>query len=245
MKEQRRIVSVLDEAFEGLARARANIEANLADAEEATHRTAGEQFRALNVPEEPLDTLTVPNTKITYGVVKPGPEGDVPFVRGGDLRDGEIAISELRTISKAVSDQYRRTKLKGGEVLICLVGQPGQTGVVPDTLAGANIARQTALLRFTDEVDPYFASHFLLSDEGQRRLGAYTVGSVQQVINLGDLRTVRMPVPDKETQRKIVDRCAELRATKVEMKAAYTVQLADLATLRQSLLTRAFRGELT
>lgn len=37
-----------------------------------------------------LDELTVADSPITYGVVKPGDPGDVLFVRGGDLSGGQI-----------------------------------------------------------------------------------------------------------------------------------------------------------
>ena len=80
--------------------------------------------------KQTLEELVESDSPITYGVVKPGPEGDIPFVRGGDLRDGEVLVSRLRTITSEVSEQYRRTLLKGGELLVCLVGVPGQVGIV-------------------------------------------------------------------------------------------------------------------
>ena len=55
---------------------------------------------------------------ITYGVVKPGGEGIVKFVRGGDIAGGQVAVSKLRTVEEKVSQQYKRTLLRGGEVLV-------------------------------------------------------------------------------------------------------------------------------
>src|SRR4029078_3589648 len=116
-----------------------------------------------------------------YGVVKPGEPGDVLFIRGGDLAGGQVLGNQLRTITRAGSEQYRRTLLRGGELLICLVGQPGQVAVAPAALAGANIARQVGLIRFRREVDAEFISYFLQSPDGQASLGTHTGGSVQQV----------------------------------------------------------------
>ena len=56
----------------------------------------------------PLDDLTEDETPITYGVVKPGEEGDVPFVRGGDIAGGRVLMNQLRTIGRDVSQQYRQ-----------------------------------------------------------------------------------------------------------------------------------------
>lgn len=102
-------------------------------------------------PAIPLDELT-DGTTITYGVVKPGDEcpNGVKFVRGGDVIAGRILTSQLRTITTDVSQQYARTLLHGGELLVSLVGNPGEVALVPASLKGANIARQVGLVR----IDP-------------------------------------------------------------------------------------------
>jgi len=156
-------------------------------------------------PQTPLCDLTESNTPVTYGVVKPGkedPEG-VLFIRGGDIADGRILTQQLRTISKDVSHQYRRTLLRGGELVMSLVGNPGQVAIVPASLEGSNIARQAALIRLRAEVDARFVMYFLNSRVGQEELGAHSRGSVQQVINLRDLKTVRIPTPPLPQQRAI------------------------------------------
>jgi len=151
----------------------------------------------------PLDDLTEEETPITYGVVKPGEEGDVPFVRGGDIAGGRVLMDQLRTIGRDVSEQYRRTLLHGGEILVSLVGNPGQIAIAPPSLAGANIARQVGLVRLKPGIDTRFVSYFLQSHEGQTSLGAQSLGSVQQVINLRDLKTVKVPLPPLAEQRAI------------------------------------------
>ena len=152
-----------------------------------------------------LSDLTDPETPVTYGVVKPGdedPEG-VLFIRGGDIADGYVLTNQLRTISKEVSNQYKRTLLRGGEIVMSLVGNPGQVAIVPSTLSGANIARQAALIRLRRNVDSRFVYYFLRSPQGQGALGAHSRGSVQQVINLRDLKTVTVPTPPLAQQRAI------------------------------------------
>ena len=246
LEEQQRIVAVLDEAFEGLARAREHAEVNLRNARELYRASlTALTFRSVGAEEVALAEATASGSSITYGVVKPGPEGEIPFVRGGDLRDGRIDIDALRTITKEVSETYQRTKLRGGELLLCLVGQPGQTGVVPDGLIGANIARQTALIRLSNEFDTEFVSFFLLSDEGQSRLGAYTQGAIQQVINLKELKTVLIPLLPIEIQKEIAAKCNNLRWLTSDAERSYEKKLNDIDDLRQSLLQKAFAGELT
>ncbi|MFZ1655032.1 MAG: restriction endonuclease subunit S [Candidatus Moraniibacteriota bacterium] len=187
-----------------------------------------------------LDELTEADSPITYGVVKPGDPGEVLFIRGGDLVGGRVLDNQLRTITSAVSEQYRRTLLRGGELLICLVGQPGQVAVAPASLAGANIARQVGLIRLRSSIDAEFISYFLQSPEGLAHLGTYTGGSVQQVINLSDLRTVNVPVPPLAEQQRIVGLLDEAFEGLATAKANAEKNLQNARALFESYLQSVF-----
>lgn len=146
-------------------------------------------------------------SSVTYGVVKPGPEDErgIRFIRGGDVVNGKIKVNELRTITQDVSDQYKRTLLKGGELLVSLVGNPGEVAVVPEELAGANIARQVGLIRVDlERFDPYFVQYYLMSPAGKAQLFSYSLGSVQKVINLKELKRVEVPDVPLGIQKQIV-----------------------------------------
>ncbi len=187
-----------------------------------------------------LEELTEDDSPITYGVVKPGPSGDVPFVRGGDVSEGNVLHNQLRTITSEVSQKYRRTLLRGGELLVSLVGQPGQVAVVPPGLAGANIARQVGLVRLHGDVCTDFISYFLRSPDGQTGLGTFTGGSVQQVINLGDLRKVPVPVPPLAEQRRIVGILDEAFAGIATARANAEQNLQNARALFESHLNAVF-----
>ena len=158
-------------------------------------------------PRVDLDSLTVKDRSITYGVVKPGEEveGGVAFVRGGDIFQGRIALGTLRTIAPQLSQIYKRTILRGGELLISLVGNPGEVAIAPQSLEGANIARQVGLIALRPELDSRFVMYFLQSPLGRAEIFSRTGGAVQQVINLADLKTLRVPVPSTKEQRQIAD----------------------------------------
>jgi type I restriction enzyme S subunit len=176
----------------------------------------------------PLDDLTEEDTPITYGVVKPGDNGEVPFVRGGDIADGRVLMSQLRTISREISQQYRRTLLRGGEILVSLVGNPGQIAIAPPSLSGANIARQVGLVRLKPEIDTRYVSYFLQSHDGQTALGAQSLGSVQQVINLRDLKKVKVPLPPLQKQKAIASILGTLDE-KIELNRRMNETLEALA----------------
>lgn len=178
----------------------------------------------------PLSELTEADTPITYGVVKPGPEDadGVLFIRGGDIANGRVLVEQLRTITQEVSCQYRRTLLHGGEIVVSLVGNPGQVAIVPGVLRGANIARQVGLVRLRQGLDSAFIKYFLSSPAGQELLGAHSLGSVQQVINLRDLKTVRVPIPPLAEQRAIAQILGHLD-DKIELNRRMNATLEAMA----------------
>lgn len=189
---------------------------------------------------EVLENLVEPNSPITYGVVKPGPEvdGGVPFVRGGDIFGGRILINQLRTIGSDVSRQYGRTLLRGGELLMSLVGYPGEVAVAPESLTGANIARQAALIRLGAKANAIYVMHYLFSQGGKKQVLASSLGSAQQVVNLGDLRVVRVPLPRPAEQLLI---CQRLAAADARLESE-NESLAKLTQLKSGLIDDLLTG---
>jgi len=61
----------------------------------------------------------------------------------------ESAQLEQASIGRDVSQQYRRTLLRGGEILVSLVGNPGQVAIAPPELAIEHQSRTLATLRDT------------------------------------------------------------------------------------------------
>ena len=263
LPEQRRIAAILDAADEAI-RAGERVIAKLRQVKAgALHdlltcgvdaqgrlrdpRAHPEQFKDSplgRIPREwevrPLESLVDPSSFITYGVVKPGPEDEhgVLFIRGGDFPNGEVLVDQLRTIAEQVSSQYQRTILEGGELLISLVGQPGACAVVPPNLAGANIARQAAMIRLQATVRARFIRGFITSEVGHRMLMSDTLGSVQQVINLRDLRNLLVPLPPQVEQDRII---AILDAHDARLRAEETA-VAKLRQVKAGLMEDLLTG---
>lgn len=191
------------------------------------------------IPETwPLRRLEeIATSNITYGVVQPGPEdaNGVRLVRGGDVKSGRVS-SALRTISSAVSSQFSRTVLRGGELLVSLVGYPGETAIAGKDLAGANIARQVGLVRLCESNDSHFIQQYLSSPVGKKVLLGGMIGSAQQVINLNALREVEVPLPPLPEQRKI----AAILTTVDGKLDVIARQIEAAQTLKQGLMQTLF-----
>src|SRR5262249_16832426 len=92
----------------------------------------------------------------------------------------------------------KRTLLRGGELLVSLVGNPGEVAIAPMQLAGANIARQVGMVVLPNRPMTLYVLHYLSSQLGRSELTANTTGSVQKVINLVHLKEVRIVLPPED-----------------------------------------------
>lgn len=175
----------------------------------------------------PLDSCCQPGS-VTYGIVQPGApvsEG-VPIVRVNNFRDMHLDLSDVMRVASEVEAKYGRTRLKGGEVLLTIVGSVGQVAVVPQHLAGFNVARAVAVMAPLAHVSPDWIALCLRSPLSQHLLGSRANTTVQTTINLKDLRALPIPLPPAHERRLIAaligaldDRITLLRETNATLEA--------------------------
>lgn len=250
LDEQKRIVAVLDQAFAAFDRARANAQANLADAAELFENSLTNIFISLSsrIGVTPLAKAVHPDCTLSYGIVQPGNEttSGVPVVRPVDLKQRHITSKGMKKIAPERASGYARTKLHGGELLLCVRGSVGEIAVASYELADANVTRGIVPIRFVkEEVLPEFGYFQLRSQYARAQLLAKTYGAALTQINIKDLRTLQFLLPDLQTQKEIVGNIEHVYQRSEQLKTHYTAKLQSLAQLRKSLLQRAFAGELT
>jgi type I restriction enzyme S subunit len=178
-------------------------------------------------PTRPLIDLCDRDRGITYGIVKVGDfvPGGIPVIRGGDVRNGWIAVDHGKRVSRQVSEQFRRTILRGGEVVMNLIAEPGHAAVVPHEFAGYNVSRDVAVIPLRAEMDSRFVSYFLRSQHSIDWLVARLQGSVTQKINLATLRDLPLPTPPLRDQQAVSDLLGAF-----DDKIEQNRRLADTAT---------------
>lgn len=245
LEEQRRIVAKIERLAAKIDEAH-----RLRDTASAGVTALDASLLAAVIPNDvgtrALGELIQPGTTISYGVLKPGPdvEGGVPFVRVGDISIDSPSPRPEKSISPSVDAGYARTRLKGGEVLIAVVGSIGKVGIAPDSWAGANIARAVARIVPGPELLPSYLASVLKAGSTQRYLLDTTRTLAQPTLNIKQLKETRIPVPPLNEQRRIVAYLDDLQ-TKVErLKGLQQKTAAELDALLPSILDKAFKGEL-
>jgi type I restriction enzyme S subunit len=208
---------------------------------------------AQNLPKLPdnwswasLESLADPQRGIPYGIVQTGrehPDG-VPTIRGGDLKDFTVMTDQLKRVDPAVEQKYVRTRLKGGEVLVAIRGTVGATAVVEGSMAGMNISREVAMVPVIPKIDPRYLMYAMGSPDAQARILGHVKGIAQAGINLTDLRALAIPIAPHLEQHVIVKRLDAAWARIQGLQRAISELLLKLQIFEQSVLTKAFRGEL-
>lgn len=175
----------------------------------------------------PLGDLVDPDRGISYGIVQPGQPVDngVPIIRVANIRESRIDTSAPLRVSPEIEHSYARTRLQGGELLITIVGTIGETAIVPNSLAGWNVARAIAVIPVKKEIGAYWVQLALGAQETADIIHSRLNTTVQPTLNLGDLARLPILVPPR-TEREAISRiiCALDDKIDVNRKMAATLE---------------------
>lgn len=142
---------------------------------------------------------------ISYGIVQPGQhvENGIPILRVNNFRNGQLDLNDVLKVAPEIANKYKRTTLKGGEVLLTLVGSTGQSVVAPNDLAGWNVPRAIAVIRPQTEIGSNWINICLQSQAAKHFLDVRANTTVQKTLNLKDVRELPIVLPPRDVRRSI------------------------------------------
>lgn len=157
------------------------------------------------------DLLADPKS-IAVGVMYPGNHyaSGVPLIKVSDVKNGAVVGEPDFRISETVNHEYRRTSLSGNELLITLVGNPGDCAIIDESMAGWNAARALAVVRLKDPTLRTWLRYVLLSSTAKHLIDARLNTTVQKTLNLKDIRSLPIPVAPQTERNAIVGTAAAL-----------------------------------
>lgn len=243
LEEQQRIVAVLDEAFEGLDRARAHAEANLENTNEFFRNTLAKRTNSEGFPRVILSEFcdVRDGTHDTPKYVDSG----VPLVTQKNIRPDGLSLENVKLISHDDHAAiHRRSNVAEGDILISMIGVNRGMSCLVDRDDVFSI-KNVGLIKSTSEVNMNFLLYYLKSADAEKYVQEATNGGAQPFIGLGKLRAFPTPLPERAVQDRIAAELTEMRESVNVLAANYQTQIQDLDDLRQSLLQKAFAGELT
>ena len=242
-KEQQSIVDYLDSAF-------AKIDAMMANAEKALNEAKALFQASLKKMLEPkegweeseLKDIVDEKCPISYGIVQQGDhvEGGIPVVRPVDLNRKYITANGLKCTTESISSSYKRTILRGDEILLGVRGTTGIIGIATEELNGCNVNRGVVPLFFKDTICRDFIFYKMLSPAIQAVFAEKTTGATLKQINIKDLRTIVFSYPIIEIQQSIVATLDSLKSKVDRLQENYNKISQECDALKQSILRQVF-----
>ena len=141
----------------------------------------------------PLSAVIRADRPLCYGVVQPGVDAErgIGLIRVLDLESGAPKLGSLKRVAPQIDAQYRRSRVRAGDVLLSIVGTIGRAWVVTEEFSECNIAR--ALARISPDpsvMRPEFLHWVLSSAEMQKILLVEAFESARKTLNLSALSKV-------------------------------------------------------
>ena len=245
LEEQLRIVGILDEAFEGIATAKANAEKNIQNAR-ALFESHLQSIFALRGDGWPIRKLGELSDQITDGTHNSPPyvKDGIPMLDSKHVMDGFLIddTAPEKFISPDIDAMLaKRCKPRAGDILISSRGSIGKLAIVREG-QNFNIMGNMILIRLPLGVNREFVAFYLSSQI--THIESIARGVAQKGLYLNQIRDYELPLPPEAKQAQIGKQLDALSAETQRLASIYQQKLAALDELKKSLLHQAFSGEL-
>ncbi len=243
LPEQRRIVGILDEAFDGLATATA--EKNLQNARALFESHLQSVFTRRGKGWAKLQLVSVCDLFVDSAHRTPKYQDDgIPALRPRDVVSGKLNLEgALRVCEEEYEIQSKRYKPKPGDIVYSRELSYGWAALLPRS-PRVCLSQGMCLFRPSSKLDASFLLYVLNGSIGREQATRAAVGAAHPHINLGDIKSYTIPMPPLEIQRQITEQLNALREETQRLEAIYRHKLAALGELKRSLLHQAFSGQL-
>jgi type I restriction enzyme, S subunit len=244
LPEQQRIVGLLDEAFAGIAIAKANAEKNLNNA----HALFESHLQSVLLSKSwKWKTLGDVCESVEYGSsAKSKHEGKVPVLRMGNIQDGKLDWEKL--VYTSDEDEIGKYLLRHNDVLFNRTNSPelvGKTAIYKSEMPAIFAGYLIRIHRKEHLLDADFLNYFLNSQIALDYGKTVVVSSVNQAnVNGAKLRGYPIPLPSLSEQRSIAAKLDGLQEETRRLASLYERKFAALEALKKSLLHQAFTGQL-
>jgi type I restriction enzyme S subunit len=258
LREQQRIVGILDEAFGGVATAKSNAEKTLQNARAMfeSHLQSVFTQRAQGWIEKSVGELVAEGALLkpfdgNHGEIHPRKadytESGVPFVMASDLTNGGVDTDHCTFISQGLADSLRVGFAKDGDVLISHKGTIGRSGVVSTEFPYIMLTPQVTSYRVKDASKLFnrFIRYYFMSPVFHREMVAGAAdGSTRAYIGITKQLSLRFRFPVLAEQKTITAKLDVLDSETRRLAGICQRKLAALDALKRSLLHQAFTGAL-
>jgi type I restriction enzyme S subunit len=256
LPEQQWIVGILDEAFEGIAIAKANAKKNLQNARalfeshlQSVFTQRGKGWVERNLGDESLLEIIDGDRGVNYPKAHDfHDEGYCLFLNTKNVRPNGFEFESTMFITEKKDGQLRKGKLERNDVVLTTRGTIGNIGLYTDDVPFDNIRINSGMLIFRPHkcsLLPSFLFELLRSEIVKEQIRKQTTGAAQPQLPIKTLVNFTIPVPKNlEDQKGLVKRLHAFEPEIQRLESIYQQKVAALEELKKSLLHQAFSGKL-
>lgn len=186
-----------------------------------------------------LQGIVTDDCTISYGIVQTGDEQEegVPVFRPVDIVNKVPKLAELKKTTEEISNKYKRTILKGRELLITVRANIADTCIVGEEFKGCNVGRGIVPIRTQEDIMVLeFLKYLLDSKHLNDDIKSKAKGITLIQLNMEDLREVELIIPPIEKQMAFVEFAKQVNKSKVAVQEA----LDEAQLLFDSLMQKYF-----
>jgi len=241
LKEQQRIVGILDQAFAAIATAKANAEKNLQNARVLFVSYLQSVFT--NPSEEWVNTTLGEVYDVRDGT-HDSPKyygAGYPLITSKNLKREGLSFDDVKFIGeKDYTKINERSAVEKGDVLFAMIGTIGNPTLV--TIEAKFAIKNVALFKVPNRQSGAFLKHYLDSYSVVSKMMKEAKGTTQNFVSLGYLRSFPVKVPPIQTQFVIVEKLNALSQETQRLESLYERKLNALKALKMALFNKAFTG---
>jgi type I restriction enzyme S subunit len=251
LPEQKRIVAILDSAFENIARAKESAEKNLKNANEifesylqSVFENKGDGWEEKNLGS--ICSLITKGSSPKWQGIKYVEEPGVLFITSENVGEYQLILENRKFVEDKFNLKDKKSILQKGDILTNIVGASiGRTAMY--TLDDvANINQAVCILRCKPEfISNFYLMNLLNSAFMKKILHKNEVNNARANLSLTFFSNLSVSLPPLSKQQSIVSKLDALSTETKKLEAIYQKKLADLEELKKSILAKAFNGELT
>ncbi|MDL0432336.1 restriction endonuclease subunit S [Marinobacter sp. TBZ242] len=195
---------------------------------------------------EKLGNLLVLLTSGSRGWAKFYSDCGDTFIRAQNLKHDRLDLDEKTFVALPKKAEGRRTQVQVGDVLVTITGaNVTKTGWVSADVGTAYVSQHVALCRPTEDINSEFLYWFLVAEAaGRKQLSKFAYGAGKPGLNLDNIRSVEISLPSLEEQYEIVNKLRELLSIEENVSSIIETELRRVELIRQSVLKKAFSGQL-
>jgi type I restriction enzyme S subunit len=247
--EQQRIVGILDEAFAGIATAKANAEKNLQNARalfeshlNAVFSQKGDGWVKTTIGEATAGVFTGPFGSLLHksDYIVNG----IPLVNPAHIDETGIKPDINKTVSHQNAKRLESYIMHKGDIVIGRRGEMGRCALVTEVEDGWLCGTGSFFIRHSGRCSERYLVRFLRSGGCRERLEKLAGGTVMPNLSNSALGNLALDLPPLVQQNEIVEKIDYLSAETRHLESIYQQKLAALDALKKSLLHQAFSGAL-